>query len=119
MIRWTLDWPTAERAQVRGQLEVQMRRFVDRLAGFHSASDGDAQTKKRELVHTVLRGLAACIQQQLFGELIAGLQVGDGAIRDIYFHVSTAQSSEPSNGYDGRATSQVTQSTGAMVDLSC
>ena len=27
-----------------------------------------------ELVHTVLRGLATCIQQQLFGELVASLR---------------------------------------------
>src|SRR5438067_1431904 len=64
--------PAIKRAQVRGQLEVQVRRLVDRLAGFHSAADGDARLKKRDLVHTVLRGLATCIQQQLFGELVAG-----------------------------------------------
>jgi hypothetical protein len=40
--------PAIKRAQVRGQLEIQLRRLVDRLAGFHSASDGDARTKKRD-----------------------------------------------------------------------
>src|SRR5207344_943446 len=76
--------PAIKRAQVRGQLEVQVRRLVDRLAGFHSAADGDSRTKKRDLVQTVLRGLATCIQQQLFGELMAALQVADSALRDIY-----------------------------------
>jgi hypothetical protein len=109
--------PAIKRSQVRGQLEVQVRRLVDRLAGFHSASDGDARAKKRELVHAVLRGLASCIQQQLFGELIAALQVADNALRDIYFRISTAQSTEAPNGRNGRAASQVTQSTGATVDL--
>lgn len=109
--------PAIKRSQVRGQLEVQVRRLVDRLAGFHSASDGDARAKKRELVHTVLRGLASCIQQQLFGELIAALQVADNALRDIYFRISTAQSTEPPDGRNGRAAGQVTQSTGATVDL--
>ncbi|MBS0224446.1 MAG: hypothetical protein JSR91_27315 [Proteobacteria bacterium] len=109
--------PAIKRSQVRGQLEVQVRRLVDRLAGFHSASDGDARAKKRELVHTVLRGLATCIQQQLFGELIAALQVADAALRDIYFRISTAQPAEPTNGRNGRAGPQVMQSTGATVDL--
>ncbi|HKV15366.1 MAG TPA: virulence factor SrfC family protein [Reyranella sp.] len=109
--------PAIKRSQVRGQLEVQVRRLVDRLAGFHSASDGDARAKKRELVHTVLRGLASCIQQQLFGELIAALQVADNALRDIYFRISTAQSTEQPEGRNGRAAGQVTQSTGATVDL--
>jgi hypothetical protein len=110
--------PAIKRSQVRGQLEVQVRRLVDRLAGFHSAADGDARAKKRELVHTVLRGLATCIQQQLFGELIAALQVADSALRDIYFRISTARSSEPTDGRNGRSAPQVTQSTGATVDLS-
>ena len=51
--------PAIKRAQVRGQLEVQIHRLVDRLAGFHSAADGDSRAKKRDLVHTVLRGLAS------------------------------------------------------------
>ena len=34
--------PAIKRAQVRGQLEVQIHRLVDRLAGFHSAADGDS-----------------------------------------------------------------------------
>jgi len=110
--------PAIKRSQVRGQLEVQVRRLVDRLAGFHSAADGDARAKKRELVHTVLRGLATCIQQQLFGELVAALQVADSALRDIYFRISTAQPAEPTNGRNGRSAPQVTQSTGATVDLS-
>ncbi|HYX01789.1 MAG TPA: virulence factor SrfC family protein, partial [Reyranella sp.] len=38
--------PIIKRAQVRGQLEVQIHRLVDRLAGFHSAADGDARAKK-------------------------------------------------------------------------
>ena len=50
---------------MRGQLDVQLRRLVDRLAGFHSASDGDARAKKRDLVHTVLRGLALSQGRQL------------------------------------------------------
>ena len=79
--------PAIKRAQVRGQLEVQLRRLVDRLAGFHSAADGDSRAKKRDLVHTVLRGLATCIQQQLFGELVAALQVADfGAARHLLAH---------------------------------
>src|SRR5437660_531060 len=90
--------PAIKRAQVRGQLEVQVRRLVDRLAGFHSAADGDARLKKRDLVHTVLRGLATCIQQQLFGELVAALQVADTALRDIYFRIATARSAEETNG---------------------
>ena len=69
--------PAIKRAQVRGQLDVQLHRLVDRLAGFHSAADGNSRAKKRELVHAVLRGLATCIQQQLFGELVAELQVAD------------------------------------------
>ncbi|HEY6981427.1 virulence factor SrfC family protein [Reyranella sp.] len=110
--------PAIKRSQVRGQLEVQVRRLVHRLAGFHSAADGDARAKKRELVHTVLRGLATCIQQQLFGELVAALQVADSALRDIYFRISTARSAEQSDNRNGRAPGQVTQSTGATVDLS-
>jgi hypothetical protein len=78
--------PAIKRAQVRGQLEVQVRRLVDRLAGFHSAADGDARAKKRDLVHTVLRGLATCIQQQLFGELVAALQVADSHARHLPAH---------------------------------
>ena len=41
--------PAIKRAQVRGQLEVQIHRLVDRLAGFHSAADGDSRAKKRDL----------------------------------------------------------------------
>ena len=108
--------PAIKRAQVRGQLEIQVRRLVDRLAGFHSAADGDARAKKRDLVHTVLRGLATCIQQQLFGELVGALQIGDGALRDIYFRIATARSSDEANGKDGKAP-QSAQSTGAAVDL--
>jgi hypothetical protein len=108
--------PAIKRAQVRGQLEVQIHRLVDRLAGFHSAADGDARAKKRELVHTVLRGLATCIQHQLFGELVAALQVADAALREIYFRISTARPSEESNG-NGKPTTTVTQSTGASIDL--
>jgi hypothetical protein len=107
--------PAIKRAQVRGQLEVQVRRLVDRLAGFHSASDGDARAKKRELVQTVLRGLAACIQHQLFGELVAALQVADSALRDIYFRIATARSGEEANGAAKPPPGQ--SSTGASVDL--
>jgi hypothetical protein len=109
--------PAIKRSQVRGQLDVQMRRLVDRLAGFHSASDGDARAKKRDLIHTVLRGLATCIQQQLFGELIGAMQVSDSALRDIYFRISTARPQEPSDPRTGKPIGQVTQSTGATVDL--
>jgi hypothetical protein len=105
--------PAIKRAQVRGQLDIQVRRLVDRLAGFHSAADGDARTKKRDLVHTVLRGLAGCIQQQLFGELVASLQIGDGALRDIYFRIATARQAE-----DSKDRPQAAPSTGgASVDL--
>ncbi|HEY2874736.1 MAG TPA: virulence factor SrfC family protein, partial [Reyranella sp.] len=83
--------PAIKRAQVRGQLDVQLHRLVDRLAGFHSAADGDSRAKKRDLVHAVLRGLATCIQQQLFGELVAQLQVADSALRDIYLRIATAR----------------------------
>ncbi len=106
--------PAIKRAQVRGQLEVQVRRLVDRLAGFHSASDGDARSKKRELVQTVLRGLATCIQHQLFGELVAALQVADSALRDIYFRIATARSGEDA---DRNPQPQGQSSTGASVDL--
>ena len=109
--------PAIKRAQVRGQLEVQIRRLVDRLAGFHSASDGDARAKKRELVHTVLRGLASVIQQQLFGELVAALQVADTALREIYFRIATARPSEEPLGRNGKAQPAAAQSTGAAVDL--
>lgn len=108
--------PAIKRAQVRGQLDVQIHRLVDRLAGFHSASDGDARAKKRELVHTVLRGLATCIQHQLFGELVAALQVADSALREIYFRISTARPSEEGNGL-AKPPAAVTQSTGASIDL--
>ena len=108
--------PAIKRAQVRGQLDVQLRRLVDRLAGFHNANDGDSRTKKRDLVHTVLRGLASCIQQQLFGELVGALQVADTALREIYFRISTAQPSDDANGL-AKPASQVSQSTGAAVDL--
>lgn len=109
--------PAIKRAQVRGQLEIQARRLVDRLAGFHSASDGDARAKKRDLVHTVLRGLATCIQQQLFGELVAALQIADGALRDIYFRIATARPSDEQTAGNGKAGGVVAQSTGAAVDL--
>ena len=109
--------PAIKRAQVGGQLDVQARRLVDRLAGFHNAADGDARTKKRDLVHTVLRGLATCIQQQLFGELVAALQVADGALRDIYFRIATARPSDEQAAANGKAGSAVAQSTGAAVDL--
>jgi hypothetical protein len=109
--------PAIKRAQVRGQLEVQVRRLVDRLAGFHSASDGDARAKKRDLVHTVLRGLASCIQQQLFGELVAALHIADTALREIYFRIATARPSEESQGRNGKPVAPVAQSTGAAVDL--
>ncbi len=107
--------PAIKRAQVRGQLEVQMRRLVDRLAGFHSAADGDARAKKRDLVQTVLRGLSTCIQHQQFGELVATLQVADSALRDIYFRISTARATEDQN--KGKPAGQAAQSTGASVDL--
>jgi hypothetical protein len=109
--------PAIKRAQVRGQLEIQIRRLVDRLAGFHSAADGDSRAKKRDLVHTVLRGLSTCIQQQLFGELMAALQIADGALREIYFRISTARPSDETNGRNGKPPAQVAQSTGAAVDL--
>jgi len=107
--------PAIKRAQVRGQLEVQVRRLVDRLAGFHSAADGDARAKKRDLVQTVLRGLATCIQHQLFGELVASLQIADTALREIYFRISTARPSE--EGESRPRPVQATQSSGAAVDL--
>ena len=94
--------PAIKRAQVRGQLEVQIHRLVDRLAGFHSAADGDSRAKKRDLVHTVLRGLASCIQQQLFGELMAALQIADSALREIYFRIATARPSDEANGRNGK-----------------
>ncbi|MBV8391718.1 MAG: virulence factor, partial [Alphaproteobacteria bacterium] len=106
--------PAIKRSQVRGQLEVQMKRLVDRLAGFHSAAEGDARAKKRELVHTVLRGLATCIQQQLFGELMGQLQVADSALRDIYFRISTRSSTE---SQANKAGGQSAAATGATVDL--
>src|SRR5260370_25584768 len=106
-----------KRAQVRGQLEIQIRRLVDRLAGFHSAADGDSRAKKRDLVHTVLRGLSMCIQQQLFGELMAALQIADSALREIYFRIATARPSDETNGRNGKPPAQVAQSTGAAVDL--
>jgi hypothetical protein len=106
-----------KRAQVRGQLEVQVRRLVDRLAGFHSASDGDARIKKRELVQTVLRGLAACIQHQLFGELVAALQVADSALRDIYFRIATARSGDENDNKADKSAPQGQSATGASVDL--
>ncbi len=112
--------PAIKRAQVRGQLEIQMRRLVDRLAGFHSADDGDARTKKRDLVQTVLRGLSTCIQHQLFGQLVAALQVGDGALRDIYFRIANARAADdqaPGAGKAGKPANQAAQSTGASVDL--
>ncbi|MEI7874766.1 MAG: virulence factor SrfC family protein [Alphaproteobacteria bacterium] len=113
--------PAIKRAQVRGQLDIQVRRLVDRLAGFHSASDGDARAKKRDLVHTVLRGLATCIQQQLFGELVGALQIADTALRDIYFRIATARPSDEQAGANGKTNGKgggaVAQSTGAAVDL--
>jgi hypothetical protein len=112
--------PAIKRAQVRGQLEIQVRRLVDRLAGFHSADDGDARTKKRDLVQTVLRGLSTCIQHQLFGQLVAALQVGDSALRDIYFRIANARASDEQAkgmGKAGKAANQAAQSTGASVDL--
>ena len=108
--------PAIKRAQVRGQLEIQVRRLVDRLAGFHSADDGDARAKKRDLVQTVLRGLSTCIQHQLFGQLVAALQVGDSALRDIYFRIANARASDE-QAKAGKAASQAAQSTGASVDL--
>ncbi len=109
--------PAIKRAQVRGQLEVQLRRLVDRLAGFHSASDGDARAKKRDLVQTVLRGLANVIQQQLFGELVAALQVADTALREIYFRIATARPSDEAMGRNGKAPPAAAPSTGAAIDL--
>ena len=109
--------PAIKRAQVRGQLEIQVRRLVDRLAGFHSADDGDARTKKRDLVQTVLRGLSTCIQQQLFGQLVAALQIGDGALRDIYFRIATARAADDQAAKAGKPANQAAQSTGASVDL--
>jgi hypothetical protein len=94
-----------------------LRRLVDRLAGFHSASDGDSRTKKRDLIHTVLRGLANVIQQQLFGELVAALQVADTALREIYFRIATARPSDEGLGRNGKLPAAATQSTGASVDL--
>ena len=108
--------PAIKRAQVRGQLEVQMRRLVDRLAGFHSAADGDARAKKRDLVQTVLRGLSTCIQHQLFGELVATLQVADSALRDIYFRIANARATED-QAKAGKPANQAAQATGASVDL--
>ena len=109
--------PAIKRAQVRGQLEVQVRRLVDRLAGFHSAADGDARAKKRDLVHTVLRGLASCIQHQLFGELVAALQIRDSALRDIYFRIATARSGEDNEAKRAKTAAPAQSSTGASVDL--
>jgi hypothetical protein len=43
---------------VRGQLEVQIRRLVDRPAGFHSAADGDRAPRSASW-YNQLRGLAS------------------------------------------------------------
>ena len=68
-------------------------------------------------MHTVLRGLATCIQQQLFGELVAALQIADTALRDIYFRIATARPSDEQTAANGKAGGPVAQSTGAAVDL--
>ncbi|MBM3644157.1 MAG: virulence factor [Alphaproteobacteria bacterium] len=110
--------PALKRTQVRGQLDIQTRRLVDRLAGFHSASDGDARAKKRELVHTVLRGLAGCIQRQAFGELVRQLQVADHALRDIYLRLATSAGDDAKSATKGAGLAAPQgQATGASVDL--
>jgi len=68
-------------------------------------------------VQTVLRGLSTCIQHQLFGEIIAALQVTDSALRDIYFRIATARASEDQNNKTGKPAGPAAQSTGASVDL--
>ena len=70
----------------------------------------------------MLRGLANVIQQQLFGELVAALQVADTALREIYFRIATAQPSDDGlgkngMGKNGKLQPAAAQSTGAAVDI--
>ncbi len=107
--------PAIKRAQVRGQIDEQIRRLSDRLAGFHSGTDSDARQKKQQLVQQVLRGLGPCIKAQRFGELVNALQVDEEDLRGIYFRVATMK--QESNGKDGKPASRAGEAVGAGVDL--
>ena len=61
--------------------------------------------------------LASCIQHQLFGELVAALQIRDSALRDIYFRIATARSGEDNEAKRAKTAAPAQSSTGASVDL--
>ena len=110
--------PAIKRAQVRGQLEIQVRRLVDRLAGFHSASDGDARAKKRDLVHTVLRGLADLHPAAALRR--AGGRAADRrhrAARHLLPHRHGPAVRRAGSARTASRRPPVAQSTGAAVDL--
>ncbi|TXL77085.1 virulence factor [Vineibacter terrae] len=107
--------PAIKRAQVRGQIDEQIRRLSDRLAGFHSGTDSDARQKKQVLVQQVLRGLGPCIKAQRFGELVNALQVDEEDLRGIYFRVATMKAD--GNGKHGKPGDRGGEAVGAGIDL--
>ncbi len=109
--------PAIKRAQVRWPA-----RGADSVASSIASPGSTARptvtrAPRSALVHTVLRGLANVIQQQLFGELVAALQVADTALREIYFRIATARASDETPTRNGKPQGPVAQSTGAAVDL--
>ena len=108
--------PAIKRAQVGGQLEAQIGRLTDRLAGFHNGADAGARQKKQALVEQVLRGLGGCIRAQRFGELVDRLQIAEEDLRGLYFRASSARA-DASRKDNGRAAPPRDEAVGGSIDL--
>jgi len=106
--------PAIKRAQVRGQLDEQLRRLTDRLSGFHSGSDSEARQKKQKVAQQVVMGLGPCVKQQRFGELLGVLQLRPEDLRSIYLRVASHRSG---NGVKDDRQHRGAQAVGASIDL--
>jgi hypothetical protein len=106
--------PAIKRAQVRGQLDEQLRRLTERLAGFHSGSDTEAREKKQKLAQQVVMGLGPCVKQQRFGDLLNTLQLGSEDLRSIYLRVA---SHRPDDAEREKPKRRGAEAVGASIDI--
>ena len=98
--------PAIKRAQVRGQLESSCAAWS---TGWPASTARPTATRAPRSATSCTRCCAAsptCIQQQLFGELVAALQIADTALREIYFRIAMAQPSEEGAGQERQAAAR-------------